>query len=57
MAAPLARMATVSLVDVSPSMEMELKDFSTAEVRRDFRAGADIAASVARIPNRVAILG
>lgn len=56
-AAPLASIATVSFVEVSPSMEMALKDRSTAWVRRADRVSAEIGASVARIPRRVAIFG
>ena len=36
---PLARRRTVSLVEVSPSMEMELKLVSTAAVEHGVRAG------------------
>lgn len=56
-AAPLARMAMVSLVLVSPSMEMELKERSTACLRRDWRAGGAMGASVQRTPRSVAMLG
>lgn len=56
-AAPLARMATVSLVEVSPSMEIELKDLVTAEWSKVCKVGAAMGASVARIPSRVAMLG
>ena len=56
-AAPLARMATVSLVEVSPSMEMELKEWVTAVVRRIWRAEGAMGASVQRMPRRVAMLG
>ena len=56
-AAPLASIATVSFVDVSPPMEMALKDRSTAWVRRGDKVPAGIGASVARIPRRVAMFG
>ena len=56
-AAPLARMATVSFVEVSPSMEMALKERSTACVRSGERTLAEIGASVASMPSRVAMLG
>ena len=56
-AAPLARRATVSLVLVSPSMEMELKERATAWVRRGDRRAGGIGASVQRRPRRVAMFG
>ena len=56
-AAPFARSATVSLVLVSPSMLMELKDRSTAWVSMDWRVGGCMGASVQRMPRRVAMLG
>ena len=56
-AAPLARRATVSLVDVSPSMLMELKERSTAWERRGCRVEAGIGASVVRMLRRVAMFG
>lgn len=56
-AAPLARIATVSLVDMSPSTEMELNDRSTAWVRSSESVVAEMEASVARIPRRVAMFG
>ena len=56
-AAPLARSATVSLVDVSPSILMELKERSTAWVRSGWRVEAGMGASVVMIPSRVAMLG
>ena len=56
-AAPLARMARVSLVDVSPSMEMQLNDLLVAVLRREERAGGETGASVQRMARRVAILG
>lgn len=56
-AAPLARIARVSLVEVSPSMEMELKDWLAADLRRGCRAAGAIGASVQRMPSSVAMLG
>ena len=56
-AAPLARMARVSLVEVSPSMEMELKECADADLRRDWRGKGAMGASVHRMPRRVAMLG
>ena len=56
-AAPLANKATVSLVLVSPSIEMELKDLEMACLRRGFNADGVIGASVHKTPRRVAILG
>lgn len=56
-AAPLARSAMVSLVLVSPSMEMELKDLETAWVSKGCRMEGAIGASVQRTPSRVAMLG
>lgn len=56
-AAPLASMATVSLVLVSPSMEMLLKDLSTAGTRRLDRADGAIGASVHTMASRVAMFG
>lgn len=56
-AAPLARMATVSLVLVSPSIEMLLNDLEMEDVRRDWRDEGAMGASVHIIPNRVAMLG
>lgn len=56
-AAPLARMAMVSLVLVSPSTEMELKDRDTACLRSGWRAEGAMGASVQRTPRRVAMFG
>ena len=56
-AAPLARTARVSLVLVLPSMLMALKERSTAWVRRDWRVGAGMGASVQRMPRSVAMFG
>lgn len=56
-AAPLARRAMVSLVLVSPSMEMALKERETAWVRRAFRAEGLMGTSVQRMPRRVAMFG
>ena len=56
-AAPLARMARVSLVLVLPSMLMALKERSTAWVRRGRRVEGGMGASVQRMPRRVAMFG
>ena len=56
-AAPLARSATVSLVEVSPSMEMALKEVRMADFRRGVRAAGVMEQSVQRMPRRVAMLG
>ena len=56
-AASLARRATVSLVLVSPSMLMALKERSTAWVRRGWRIVGGMVASVQRMPRRVAMFG
>lgn len=56
-AAPLASRTTVSLVLVSPSMEMELKERETAWVRRGFRTEGLMGTSVQRMPRRVAMFG
>ncbi len=47
----------MSLVDVSPSMEMELKEWLTAVVRSGRRAEGAMGASVQRMPRRVAMVG
>jgi len=47
----------VSLVEVSPSIEMLLKDLSIAAVRRDCRGAGAMGASVQTIPRRVAMFG
>ena len=56
-AAPLARIATVSLVEVSPSILMLLKERSIAYVNRGCRVDAGMGASVVRIPRSVAMFG
>lgn len=47
----------MSLVEVSPSMEMLLKDLVTAAVSADCKRGAEMGASVQMMPRRVAMLG
>ena len=56
-AALLARRATVSLVEVSPSMEMALKEVRMADFSRLVRVVGVTEQSVQRMPRRVAILG
>ena len=56
-AAPLARMARVSFVEVEPSTEMALKERSVAWVRRGRRVEGGMGASVQRMERRVAMLG
>ena len=56
-AAPLARTARVSFVEVEPSMEMALKERSVAWVRRGWRVEGGMGASVQRMERRVAMLG
>ena len=56
-AAPLARIARVSFVEVEPSTEMALKERSVAWVRRGRRVDGGIGASVQRMERRVAMLG
>lgn len=47
----------MSLVEVSPSMEMQLNDLFVAVVRREERAAGVMGASVQRMARRVAMLG
>ena len=47
----------MSFVLVSPSMEMLLKDLSTAAERRDCKADGVMGASVQMMPRRVAMFG
>ena len=53
-AAPFAKTATVSLVLMSPSTEIELNERSTACVKAVWREAGSIAASVAMTPSIVA---
>ncbi len=53
----MARMSTVSLVLVSPSTEMRLKERSTAFLRASRRAGASISRSVVMKASMVAMEG
>ncbi|SCZ97281.1 BZ3500_MvSof-1268-A1-R1_Chr4-2g07108 [Microbotryum saponariae] len=55
--APLASTTIVSLVDMSPSTEMELKERSTAYVSASCREAGVTAASVAIMPSSVACGG
>src|SRR4029077_21221727 len=54
---PLARIATVSLVEVSPSMVMALNVGATARRRARVKSAGEIAASVATNASMVAMLG
>lgn len=56
-AVPLANMTTMSLVEVSPSMEMQLYDLSAATERSRCSASGVTGASVQMMPRVVAILG
>ena len=56
-AALLARRATVSLVDVSPSIEMALNEVRMADFSRVVRVVGVMEQSVQRMPSRVAMLG
>ncbi len=47
----------MSLVEVSPSTEIVLKDLSTAWVRRGCSTEAGMGASAQMMPRRVAMLG
>ena len=54
---PLASKMTVSLVLMSPSMVMRLKEFATERRREARRAGCEIAASVVTTQSMVAMFG
>ena len=56
-AAPLANAAMVSLVDISPSTEIELNERFTAYDKIDCKAFGSIGASVTKNPNSVAMFG
>ena len=56
-ASPLARIATISLVDVSPSTLSMLKVFCTSWLRAFCSMAAEMAASVVRNTSMVAMLG
>ncbi|KAH3685692.1 hypothetical protein WICPIJ_003333 [Wickerhamomyces pijperi] len=56
-AAPLAKAVMVSLVDMSPSTEIQLKERLTAWDKIDCRAFCSIGASVTKKPSKVAMLG
>ncbi|KAH3669026.1 hypothetical protein WICMUC_005125 [Wickerhamomyces mucosus] len=56
-AAPLAKAAMVSLVDISPSTDIQLNERSTAYFKIDCKALLSIGASVTKNPNKVAMFG